>query len=405
VREASQDEYVLNSDGRLFTAIYRHPLKPSVLPAMVKIPLGSKIRVTGICVIVQANTINPGEEAPFNILMRSFDDISVVARPSPLSVRNLLLIVGLLLLVVIAGGARSWALERRVRRQTAAMAYIERRRGTILEDINGSRPLTEILEEITELVSFRLHGSPCWCQIADGAQIGNCPQKLTDLRIAEEEIPARSGPPLGIVVAAFDALTKPSAIESEALSAAAALATLAIETRRLYSDLRHRSEFDQLTEIHNRFSLEKHVDALIEQARLDARIFALIYIDLDKFKQVNDEHGHRVGDLYLHEVALRMKRQLRGQDLVARLGGDEFAILAMQVRSRADAEEIVNRLEHCFDEPFEIEHCVLNGSASLGLAIFPEDGSTKDSLLTASDAAMYVSKHTKQQLTGISARR
>ncbi|MGA2535600.1 MAG: GGDEF domain-containing protein [Terracidiphilus sp.] len=362
VREASQDEYVLNADGRLFTAIYRHPLKPSVLPSMLQIPLGSRIRVTGICVIVQSNTINPGEEVPFNILMRSFDDISVVARPS--------------------------------------LAYIERRRSKILEDINGSRSLSEIIVEITELVSFRLRGSPCWCQITDGAQLGNYPAKLSALRTVEEEIPARSGPPLGIIAAAFDSLTKPSAIEAEALSSAAALATLAIETRRLYSDLRHRSEFDQLTEIHNRFSLEQHVDALIEQALIDASLFALIYIDLDKFKQVNDQYGHRVGDLYLHEVALRMKRQLRGKDLVARLGGDEFAILVRQVQSRADAEEIVNRLERCFDEPFVIEQWVLNGSASLGIAIFPEDGTTKDGLLMASDAAMYVSKHTKQSITG-----
>jgi diguanylate cyclase (GGDEF)-like protein len=405
VREASQDEYVLNADGRLFTAIYRHPLKPRAVPSMLQIPLGSKIRVTGICVIVQANTISPGEEVPFNILMRSFDDISVVARPSFLSVRNLLLIVGLLLLTVLAGGARSWAIERKVRRETAALAYIERRRSKILEDINGSRSLSEIIGEITELVSFRLRGSPCWCQIADGAQLGNCPAKLSALRIVEEQIPARSGPPLGMIAAAFDALTKPGAIEAEALSAAAALAALAIETRRLYTDLRHRSEFDQLTEIHNRFSLEQHVDALIEQALMDASLFALIYIDLDKFKQVNDQYGHRVGDLYLHEVALRMKRQLRGKDLVARLGGDEFAILVRQVQSRADAEEIVNRLERCFDEPFVIEQWVLNGSASLGIAIFPEDGTTKDGLLMASDAAMYVAKHIKQSIMGHSVER
>ena len=401
VREASQDEYVLNADGRLFTAVYRHPLKPGVLPSMLQIPLGSKIRVTGICVIVQANAVNPGEEVPFNILLRSFDDISVVSRPSLLSVRNLLLLVGLLLLVVVVGGARSWAIERRVRRQTAALAYIERRRSKILEDINGSRALNEIIEEITELVSFRLRGSPCWCQIKDGVQLGNCPAKLSALRIVEEEIPARSGPAPGVISAAFDALTKPGATESEALSAAAALAALAIETRRLYSDLRHRSEFDQLTEIHNRFSLEKHVDELIEQARLDASTFALIYIDLDKFKQVNDQYGHRVGDLYLHEVALRMKRQLRGQDLVARLGGDEFAILVPRIRGRAEVEEIVDRLERCFDEPFAIENYILNGAASLGIAIFPEDGTSKDSLLCASDAAMYVAKHTKQQITGV----
>jgi hypothetical protein len=145
---------------------------------MTQIPLGSRIRVTGICVIVHANTINPGEEVPFNILLRSFEDVSVIANPSLLTVRNLVVLLGFMLLAVVALGAKSWTIERKVRRQTSALAYIERRRSIILEDINGSRPLAEIIEKITELASFILHGAPCWCQIADGAQLGNCPSNL-----------------------------------------------------------------------------------------------------------------------------------------------------------------------------------------------------------------------------------
>jgi diguanylate cyclase (GGDEF)-like protein len=176
-----------------------------------------------------------------------------------------------------------------------------------------------------------------------------------------------------------------------------ALATLAIETRRLYTDLLHRSEFDLLTDIHNRFSLDKHLDMLIEEARRKASIFGLIYIDLDDFKQVNDVYGHQVGDLYLQEVAVRMKRQLRGNDTLARLGGDEFAALITVVRNRAGAEEIAHRLEHSLDEPFTVEGYVLHGSASVGIALYPEDGATKDSLLSAADAAMYVAKNIRRQ--------
>jgi diguanylate cyclase (GGDEF)-like protein len=335
---------------------------------------------------------------PFNILMRGPDDITVVANPSWLSVRNLILLVGLLLTVLVALGARELFIERKVRRQTASLAYIERRRGRILEDINGSRPLAEIIEEITELVSFRLKGAPCWCQIADGAQLGNCPPKLTALRIVHHQIPARSGPPLGEISAAFDPLIKPSAIESETMSMAASLAALAIETRRLYSDLLHRSEFDLLTDIHNRFSLEKHLDALINDARQKAGIFGLIYIDLDEFKQVNDIYGHQVGDLYLQEMAIRMKRQLRSHDLLARLGGDEFAVLVPSARNREGVEEIAVRLERCFDEPFAIDGGVLHGSASVGIALYPQDGASRDSLLTAADAAMYAAKNIKKQI-------
>jgi diguanylate cyclase (GGDEF)-like protein len=393
-REGAQDEYVLVSDGHPFSAIYRHPSGPFL--EMKQIPLGSRVRVIGICTVHDSDPFN-GPVA-FDILMRSFDDIAVVAKPSLLNVRNLMLLVGLLLAVVLAGGARGWMIERRVRRQTAALAYIEKRRSRILEDINGSRPLAKIVEEITELVSFKLHGAPCWCQIADGAQLGNCPPKLTGLRIVENEIPARSGPALGVLFAAFDPLTKPSAIESEALLMAVGLATLAIENRRLYSDLTHRSEFDLLTDIHNRFSLDKHLDRQILEARQNAGIFGLIYIDLDKFKQVNDIYGHHVGDLYLQEAAIRMKRQIRPHDKLARFGGDEFAALISVARSRADVEEIALRLERCFDDPFALEGYTLHGSASVGVALFPEDATSLDALLSVADAAMYAAKNTKRHI-------
>ena len=169
VRQATQDEYVLNSDGHLLSAIIRHPGTASTAPVspMREIPIGTYIRVTGICMLTDANPFNG--EVPFNILMRSVDDIVVVARPPWLNVRHLMMIVGLLLLVVIAVGIRSWAIERRVRRKTAALAYLETRRSRILEDINNSRPLGEIVECITEVVSFRLHGAACWCEITDGA--------------------------------------------------------------------------------------------------------------------------------------------------------------------------------------------------------------------------------------------
>jgi diguanylate cyclase (GGDEF)-like protein len=344
--------------------------------------------------VVQANTINPiVEEVPFNILLRSFDDVSVIAEPLLLSVRNLSIAAGLLFVLVLAAGARGWILERRIRRQTAALAYIERRRGRILEDINGSRPLAAIIEQITELVSFSLNGAPCWCQIADGAQLGNRPAKLKAFRVVEEQIPARSGPPFGTFFAAFDPRIKPRAVEKEAMALATGLGTLAIETRRLYSDLRRRSEFDLLTDIHNRFSLEILLDTQIEEARLKAAIFGLIYIDLDEFKQVNDLYGHHVGDRYLQEVALRMKRQLRSHDLLARIGGDEFAALVPVVRSRADVEEIAQRLERSLDEAFFIEGHSVVGSASLGIALYPEDGNTKDALLKAADVAMYTAKN------------
>jgi diguanylate cyclase (GGDEF)-like protein len=409
IREFGQDEYVLMANGHLFSAIYRHPEGSDALPPMKQIPAGSKVRVAGICVLEDSNPFD--RNVPFNILLRSPDDMAVIAEPSWLNISNLIRIVSVLLLVVIAVSAWGWTLDRKVRRQTAAlakrieaeaalerrMAQLEQRRSRILEDINGSRPLAEIIEQITEMVSFWLNGAPSWCEIADGARLGNHPTVASGLRTIREEIPARTGAALGMLYAGLDPLTEPAPAEPEALSAGTRLATLAIETRRLYSDLLHRSEFDLLTDIHNRFSLEKHLEALIDEARLNAGIFGLIYIDLDEFKQVNDLYGHQVGDQYLQEVAVRMKRQLRSHDLLARLGGDEFAVLVPMVRNRADAQEIVQRLESSFDKPYAVEGALLQGSASVGVAIYPEDGNTKDSLLSAADAAMYVAKHIKKQ--------
>jgi diguanylate cyclase (GGDEF)-like protein len=398
VPQENEDDYLISADGRLFSAIFEHASSrrdPSV-PPMKPVPVGARVRVTGICMLENANPFNG--DVPFNILMRGFDDVQVVAKPAWTSVRNLTILIGWLLFAFFLICIRVWTVERKVRRQIAGLAYVERRRGKILEDINNSRPLAEILERITELVSASLNGAACWCQVTEGARLGNCPAQLSTqaLRVAEMPIPARSGPPLGTIYAAFDAQTSERSAETEALTMAAGLATLAIETSRLYSDLVHRSEFDLLTDIQNRFSMERYLEKLIHASRQSAGIFGLLYIDLNDFKQVNDNYGHHAGDLYLQEVAVRMKRQLRPGDMLARLGGDEFAVLVPDIHCRADAEEISLRLEACFEMPFAGEGYQVKGSASIGIAIYPNDGGSKDDLLSAADAAMYLTKQGKR---------
>jgi diguanylate cyclase (GGDEF)-like protein len=409
LREAAQDEYVLVSDGYMFSAIYRHPDAADALPPMRQIARSSRVRVTGVCFMDASNPFD--RNVPFNILLRSSDDIALVAHPSLLSVRNLIIMVGLLIAAVMIVGAKGWALERKVRRQASALAarneaeaaqerltaLLEQQRSQILEDINSPRPLAEIIEQITAMVTFSLNGAPCWCEVADGAKLGQQPVDDKGLRIVCEVIAAHTGEPLGTLFAGFD---KPVRCpeESPALTTGARLAALAIETRRLYTDLVYRSEFDTLTDIHNRYSLDRYLEEQIVKARDKASIFGLIYVDLDKFKQVNDLYGHHVGDLYLQEVTLRMKRQLRGADMLARLGGDEFAVLVPVVRSRVEVKEIALRLEHCFDGPFTVDDYTLFGSASVGIALYPEDGATADKLLSAADDAMYVAKNSKSSI-------
>jgi diguanylate cyclase (GGDEF)-like protein len=411
VRQAAQDEYVLSADGQVFPAVYHHPdaIDGVRLPPMKQIPVGSTVRVTGINLVSYGSNPFQGPVS-FSLLLRSFDDITVVALPSWLTVHNLTRVVEVMVLLVIVFGVRQWILEHKIHRQTMAlaarieaeaalerrMAQLEQRRRRILEDINGTRPLAGIIESITELVSFILDGAPCWCEIADGARIGTFAAETPDRRTIHRDILSKSGQVPAVLFAAPGEQKQDAGADTDALDMGARLATLAIETRRVYSDLVYRSEFDLLTDIHNRFSLDKQLGNCIERARQEGGIFGLIYIDLDDFKQINDRYGHHVGDLYLQDAALRMKRQLRAGDMLARLGGDEFAALLPAVGSRADVEEAALRLERCFDGAFTAEGHILRGSASVGVALFPEDGTTKDRILSSADAAMYSAKETKR---------
>jgi diguanylate cyclase (GGDEF)-like protein len=301
------------------------------------------------------------------------------------------------MVVVFGAVARGYSLERRVRREMAVAATAERWRSRILEEINRVRPLPEIITRIVDLVSYKLKGTPCWSRLASGETLGNPPANLNSstLTICEQEIPSRTGAVLGTMYAGVHANSGIRAAAPDALFSAAQLAALAIETRGLYLDLVHRSEFDQLTDIYNRFSLEKQLDRLIEGERQEDSSFGLIYIDLNDFKLVNDQYGHSAGDQYLQEAARRMNAQLRPGDMLARLGGDEFAAIVPVVRSRADVAEIAARLEHCFEKPFELEECTIRGSTSVGIALYPDDGGDRESLLSAADAAMYVAKNTR----------
>jgi diguanylate cyclase (GGDEF)-like protein len=412
VRGAAQDEYVLDSNGDLFSAIYKHPVAdgddPDQTSPMKHLAQGTKVKVVGVCFTNASSPLDT--RVPFDILLRTPDDITIVAGAPWRTVGNLAKLAGLLFLVVLAVSVWVWMLRRRVRQQTAAImaqseadaaqerriAQLEQRRSRVLEDINSSRPLGDIVEHITEMVSYMLNGAPCWCQVSEGPLLGHPPATKTGLRIISQEIHSRTGLVLGTLYAALESMDENEKDEQDALTAGVRLATLSIETRKLYSDLVHRSEFDLLTDMYNRFSLDRHLLELIQKAHESGSNFGLIYVDLDDFKLVNDMYGHHVGDLYLQEVSLRMKRQLRTGDILGRLGGDEFAALVTVVRGRSDVEEIATRLERCFDAPFALEGYVLRGAASVGMAIYPTDGTTSDSLLSAADAAMYSAKNNRR---------
>lgn len=156
--------------------------------------------------------------------------------------------------------------------------------------------------------------------------------------------------------------------------------------------LDHQAHHDGLTGLPNRMLFENRLRQALEQARQENLQGAVLFIDLDRFKHINDSLGHHVGDLLLKSIALRLKHQLRDIDTVARLGGDEFIILLPGLHDIKDAEHIAHKLLECFNQPFKVDTQELFISASIGISLYPEDGTDVASLIKHADVAMYRSK-------------
>ena len=161
--------------------------------------------------------------------------------------------------------------------------------------------------------------------------------------------------------------------------------------------LAHQANHDSLTGLPNRAFFEgRLIRALRGAAKLDERV-AVLFLDSDRFKDINDNFGHAAGDAVLVAVAARVRAHLRDGDLVARLGGDEFAILLAPLHKAEDAQRIADKIIASMDMPIEVPggSQVLT-SLSIGIAIYPEHGATPGTLLNAADAAMYQAKRLTQ---------
>jgi len=156
--------------------------------------------------------------------------------------------------------------------------------------------------------------------------------------------------------------------------------------------IRHQAYFDSLTLLPNRFlSLDRLSQILVEAERNDEKA-AILFLDLDDFKKVNDSLGHEVGDEILVKSAHRLQQVLRKEDTVGRLGGDEFIILLKGLTDHQDALAVAENLLNLFRQPFKIDHRELILTLSIGVAIYPKDGSCASDLLRSADTAMYQAK-------------
>jgi diguanylate cyclase (GGDEF)-like protein/PAS domain S-box-containing protein len=183
-----------------------------------------------------------------------------------------------------------------------------------------------------------------------------------------------------------------SAIEFEGRPAVIGTFSDISERRRAEAQIVAQAYNDPLTKLPNRARLMDRLDVDVAQARRHGRRLAVVYLDIDFFKYINDSWGHSVGDSLLRSLALRLKRSVREADTVARIGGDEFVILVPELRQSEDLASIAQKLLGLIARPFSLEGRTIQIAASIGIASYPEDGNDSEALLRNADAAMYRAK-------------
>jgi len=156
--------------------------------------------------------------------------------------------------------------------------------------------------------------------------------------------------------------------------------------------LKQQAHYDSLTGLANRVLFQDRLSQAIKKAQRNKKEIALFFIDLDRFKQINDSLGHSVGDEVLKEISLRLQLITRKDDSISRLGGDEFTIIAEDLNKGEDASLLAQKILTIFSKPLYINNHTLYVSCSIGISLYPQDSTEEEKLLMYADAAMYKAK-------------
>ncbi len=170
------------------------------------------------------------------------------------------------------------------------------------------------------------------------------------------------------------------------------LLAAAIEQQRLHDELELRAETDDLTGLLKRVPFEHRLVAALAQSQRHGTRVAVLFMDLDLFKDVNDSLGHEAGDTVLNQVAARIREAVRSWDVVARHGGDEFVLFLPDIKERSEIEHVTSRLLMAMRQPYDVDGEMVSVGATIGVAVYPDDGLDVKSLLGAADAALYRGK-------------
>jgi diguanylate cyclase (GGDEF)-like protein len=197
---------------------------------------------------------------------------------------------------------------------------------------------------------------------------------------------------LGTVLLNHSVMAPLDSSQSRILREAARLGALAVEHQGGYERLLHQGYHDALTGLPNRLLLADRLKQALARAERTHSQVAYLSIDLDRFKDINDTLGHDAGDLFLQQISLRLAARVRASDTLARTGGDEFTLILPDMQDLLDATRVAESLTTSLRDPFQVENHTLYGTASIGIAVYPQDGRDADTLQRNADRAMYRAK-------------
>ena len=323
---------------------------------------------------------------------------------------------------------------------------LERDRSLVLEQVAQNRPLAEILTRISCMLEIQIPGSRSsilllrdrrlWTGAAPhlpkeysdwlngqsiGPEMGSCGSACFNGQTVITEdivtdhlwdgyrenalqhglracwsmpIPSNRGDVLGSFAVYRDQPSMPSARDLEFMSMSTRLAAVAIEHQLLTDQLSYQAQHDALSGLPNRLLFQDRLNQALAQAERKKSQVAVLYMDLDHFKNINDMLGHSSGDTLLRQAASRLQTCIRKTDTLARLGGDEFTVVLSELHDPQDAMRVANKLVETMRAPFHVDQHELFVTLSLGISIYPDDGLDSDTLMANADAAMYRAKET-----------
>ena len=294
-----------------------------------------------------------------------------------------------------------WRLKWRLAAQNAWIdrsVTIARERSRVLEIISSNHKLDHLLSEICASAVHLLPGTECTYNLELESEIAEPiteEQPRTPRKAVLFEIPLRNDAErlLGKIVVSSAPGHVPAEDSDHIYAMLSELAVLSMRNSLLYQGLVYHSTHDLLTELPNRRLYESQLADALRHAEVRGSRFAVVYIDVNRFKHVNDKYGHKIGDLYLKQISSRLRNQLRPIDLLARVGGDEFIVILPFPETFDRVLSVIGRLKACFDHPFSLDGTIVTGSASFGFARYPQDGLTAEDLTRVADHAMYLCKH------------